>query len=388
MPKSLKSKIILSCLISSVLPILITGTCVIVVTAIVKSALLQTTPETGADILNLLDSVVFLTVLSVGLTAGLSILLSIRTAEKISSPINEIVKGVRKIARGDLTYEIPVESYEELKLLTRGINVMVADIKELVTKSKESEEAIKRLYEESLKISELKSNLISFASHELKTPLIPILGWAELMQKIQKEGKSLDKLMGEEEIDGVLRSARKLNKIIEDFLDVGRIESGKLKLAFGIWSIAQLMKNAIETILPTAQFANITIQNEIQDENLCVDGARVEQVFTNLLSNAVKYSQSGSLIRVTSKQNQDFYTIYVTDQGVGFTSEQLEGIWQPFSTSYLKNNSGHVTGTGIGLFLVKSIVDAHKGKVEIISEGRDKGSTVKVTFSKKDTCVA
>jgi len=383
--KSLKLKIVITCLLSSLPPIGIAGTFVIILTLVVKSQFLQLSPAGGGlNVIELLDTIILVAILSIICAAGLSILFSIRAAKKFSTPINDIVKGVRKIARGDLAYQINLESFEELKLLTQGINVMVADIKDLVNKSKESEEAMKRLYDKSEKISELKSNLITFASHEFKTPLIPILGWAEFMQKTLREGKSLDKLIGQEEIDGILRSARKLHKIIEDFLDVGRIDSGKLKLEYGVWSIAQLIKNAIETILPSAQFTNISIRNEIRDENLFIDGFRIEQVITNLLSNAVKFSPSGTVVRVTSEQNQDFYTLSVRDQGAGFTPEQLKDIWQPFSTSYLEKKNAPIPGTGIGLFLAKSIIDAHNGKIEIFSEGRDKGSTVKIYFPKKD----
>ena len=385
MLKSLKLKIVITCLLSSLPPIGIAGTFVIILTLVVKSQFLQLSPAGGGlNVIELLDTIILVAILSIICAAGLSILFSIRAAKKFSTPINDIVKGVRKIARGDLAYQINLESFEELKLLTQGINVMVADIKDLVNKSKESEEAMKRLYDKSEKISELKSNLITFASHEFKTPLIPILGWAEFMQKTLREGKSLDKLIGQEEIDGILRSARKLHKIIEDFLDVGRIDSGKLKLEYGVWSIAQLIKNAIETILPSAQFTNISIRNEIRDENLFIDGFRIEQVITNLLSNAVKFSPSGTVVRVTSEQNQDFYTLSVRDQGAGFTPEQLKDIWQPFSTSYLEKKNAPIPGTGIGLFLAKSIIDAHNGKIEIFSEGRDKGSTVKIYFPKKD----
>jgi signal transduction histidine kinase len=383
--KSLKLKIIATCLISSLPPIGIAGTFVIILTLAIKSQFLELpAPASGLNVIELLDIIILVAIFAIICTTGLSILLSVRTAKKFTTPINDIVKGVRKIARGDLAYQIYVESFEELKLLTQGINVMVADIKGLVNKSKESEEAMKRLYDKSEKISELKSNLITFASHEFKTPLIPILGWAEFMQKTLKEGKSLDKLIGQEEIDGILRSARKLHKIIEDFLDVGRIDSGKLKLEYGVWSIAQLIKNAIETVLPSAQFTNISIRNEIRDENLFIDGFRIEQVITNLLSNAVKFSPSGTVVRVISEQNQDFYKLSVTDQGAGFTTEQLKDIWQPFSTSYLEKKDAPIPGTGIGLFLAKSIIDAHNGKIEIFSEGRNKGSTVKIYFPKKD----
>ncbi|OLS15572.1 MAG: hybrid sensory histidine kinase BarA [Promethearchaeota archaeon CR_4] len=379
MPKSIKTKIVMSCLISSLLPIGIAGIIITILTLYMESIIGQSDPLIG-----LLNTIVLVTFASIIVAIGLSILLSIRTAKKISTPLNDIVKGIRKVARGNLDYQLSVESYEELKLLTRGINVMVSDIQDLLKNYKASEENAKRLAAQSLKISELKSNLITFASHELKTPLIPIVGWAELMQKTMNADKSLDNLFGKEEIDGISRSAKKLTKIIEDFLDVGRIDSGKLKLEYGIWSIAQIMKNAIETVVPSAQFTNISLSNEIQDENLWVDGFRIEQVFTNLLTNAVKYSPPGTVVRVTSEQNQDYYTIFVTDKGVGFTTEQLKDIWQPFSTSYLEKKDTPIPGTGIGLFLVKSIIDAHNGKIEIISAGRNKGSTVKITFPKKD----
>ena len=256
---------------------------------------------------------------------------------------------------------------------TRGIILDVSN-------QKKSEIALKELLEKSWQISEMKTNLITFASHELKTPLVPILGWSELIEKSLRNGQTLDKLIDLEDITSITRAAKKLAKIIDNFLDVGRIQSNRLELQKREQLIADLMERAIESVTPLAKTFNVTIHNDIKDQLLYVDGFRIEEVFTNLLSNAIKYSPPNSEVGVTSERLKDLYAVSIKDQGIGFTPEQLQDVWHPFSTSYLGKSDSPFPGTGLGLFLSKSIVELHDGKIEISSAGRNMGSTIKITL--------
>ncbi|OLS12427.1 MAG: sensory box protein [Promethearchaeota archaeon CR_4] len=245
---------------------------------------------------------------------------------------------------------------------------------------KDNQESILKLYEDALSISEMKTNLITFASHELKTPLVPIIGWAEFILHAIEKGKKLGEILGKEEITSILNSARRLTTIINNFLDIGRLESKRLELKVQLHKSTILMKNALESVTQLALSRNITINNDIQDVDMWVDGFRMEQIFINILSNAIKYSPEGNHVWVTSEVTGDLLSIYFKDQGRGFTPEQLKEVWRPFSAKGWQSKGDILPGTGIGLFLSKGLIERHNGKIEITSPGPDLGSTIKVTL--------
>jgi len=248
-----------------------------------------------------------------------------------------------------------------------------------INANKQAEQNLQNLYQTSLQISEMKSNLITFASHELKTPLIPILGWIDYLKKNWAKGHILNQPDTNEIIESVLRSAQRLERIIDNFLDIGRIDQGLLEIQAQSHSLAKLMQNALDAVASVAQVQNIRFHNQIEDFPLCVDGFRIEQVFINILSNAVKYSNRDKEVTITSRIDSDKLLISITDQGYGFLPEELHDIWQPFSANFLqKTNTSFIPGTGIGLYLSKMLVERHGGQIEIVSPGKDQGSTVKI----------
>ncbi len=240
------------------------------------------------------------------------------------------------------------------------------------------EEALHHHLDEITKISDMKSNLITFASHELKTPLVPIIGWVDLIQKKLNEGRSLDSLIGKEDIDSIAHAADRLLKIVDNLLDVGRLEYGKIDLKKDKVSITDLLANAIKEVQELAKTRKITIENLATKVSLDLDSFRIEEVLQNILSNAIKYSPPDTRVTIISEQNEEFYILSVRDQGYGFTAEELRNVWQPFSTTYLRKKNFESLGTGVGLYLSKKFLLLHGGKIELTSPGPDQGSTVKI----------
>ncbi|HMF34135.1 MAG TPA: PAS domain S-box protein [Candidatus Lokiarchaeia archaeon] len=247
-----------------------------------------------------------------------------------------------------------------------------------ITLKKTAEATLKRLYEEAMEISEMKTNLITYATHELKTPLVPIMGWSEFIKKALADGKKLDRLISKTEIESIFNSAVRLNKIIDNFLDVGRLESKRLELQKRQTKVLPLIENAMKNVAYQAKTANINIHNEIQDTEIYCDPFRIEQVFINILSNAIKYSPPETEVSCSSEIIGDEVAFYFRDQGHGFTLDELEHIWQPFSKSFPERYGPSPTSTGIGLYLSRGIVEMHGGAIEISSAGPDLGSTVKI----------
>ncbi len=247
-------------------------------------------------------------------------------------------------------------------------------------KLQEAQKKLQRSYNEVLYFSEMKSNLVTFASHELKTPLVPILGWAELLDKALKAGKKIDDVINQEDVKSILNSAERLNRIINNFLDLGLLEKNSLQIHRQEYKLKDLVQNAIKNIEYFIHSQNNRLSVQVQDDILNVDVFRIEQVFINILSNAIKYSPPQSEIQIKSIREEFNIKIIFTDQGYGFAPEELQTVGLPFTKTRSLKKGGSVTGIGIGLYLSKGIVELHGGKLEVFSEGLDKGSSVVVTL--------
>jgi len=252
--------------------------------------------------------------------------------------------------------------------------VVVTDI----TERNRAEETLKKLYEETRRISEIKSALITFVSHELKTPIVPILGWSDLIQTAMAKGLDLNKVVEKDGVESVVRSANRLSKIINNFLDLDRLERGTFALNKEQWSVTILLTNVLKEIAELARAKNITIKNTCEEVSLLVDGFRVEHVFINILTNAIKYSPPNTQVEIYSEKGESSYSLLFRDEGYGFTPEELRDVWQPFSTVFLRKKYPTIQGTGIGLRLARGIIEQHGGHIEIASPGPNHGSTVKI----------
>jgi signal transduction histidine kinase len=262
----------------------------------------------------------------------------------------------------------------------QGQPVLMASMLD-ITEQKKAADAFQTLLENTRKVSEMKTNIITFASHELKTPLIPIIGWTDFIRSAMEKGEDLNKTIKPENLEAILRSADRLHNIINDFLDVGRIDSSHLELELDWIDLHDVIDNAIQAVAYQAETTKITIHNEIGELNLYADQGRLEQVFVNLLSNSVKYSPPQTEIWVRAGMARNSAGITVQDQGYGFSSEELEDVMQPFSKSFLKSKGDHVfSGTGVGLYICKGIIERHGGTITITSPGVNQGTTVRITL--------
>ncbi len=263
-----------------------------------------------------------------------------------------------------------------------GTKKIICGILHDVTKRRETEDLLKQSMEDALQLSQLKTNLLTYASHELKTPLIPILGWSEFLKNALEQGKTLAESVSKEALDSIYHSAGRLLQIINGFLDLGRIEMRSLDLQKQPTNLSSLFKSAITSVDYLAQSARITIHEALQDCTISVDSLRLEQVFINILSNALKYSPRDTTIWVKSFCRNNKVHISIVDQGYGFTPDELKNIWHLFSNVANNKTNDTISGTGIGLYLSKKIIELHGGTIEILSPGQNQGSTVLITLPK------
>lgn len=230
------------------------------------------------------------------------------------------------------------------------------------------------------RVSELKSNFLSIASHELKTPLTSIKGYSDIIIDNMKE--KLDSGIYRM-IESINRAADRLHKVVNNILDVTRIEQKRLRLKPEMLDLGAVAKDCIEELSQFTSKRGIQFNTSI-DENLMQfygDKMRMQQVFTNLFSNAIKYSPDGSKVDITIKTEHDNrFHIIVKDYGIGIDKNEQRNIFDPFyeigsanrhSTDFAKFMGG---GTGLGLSIVKGIVERHGGRIWVESEGVQENS--------------
>jgi two-component system phosphate regulon sensor histidine kinase PhoR len=222
-------------------------------------------------------------------------------------------------------------------------------------------------------ISKMKNDFVNHVSHELKTPLASITAYSEMLV----DGEARDKAM-QEEFYGIIQSqAQRLNRLIENILNISRIESGLIKVEKVPVSLTILIEEQLQMIKSYAEEKNIKVtgQTPIIFDQVLVDKDMVSQVIVNLLSNAVKYTPSGGSVRIETQvdENKGVVRVAVTDTGTGITQEDIRHIFDKYYR--VSANKEKAKGTGLGLNLVKQIVEkVHGGRVFVFSEV-DVGST-------------
>jgi len=223
--------------------------------------------------------------------------------------------------------------------------------------------------------SNAKSEFLANMSHELRTPLNAIIGFAQLLNE-EYFGELSDKQS--EFINNILVSAQHLLNLINDILDLSKIEAGKMELEISEVNIKELLESSLIMIKEKAIKHGIRLELMVEDS---LDGLKIEaderklkQVMYNLLSNAAKFTPDGGRITIHAKKRGDNIMVSVSDTGIGIEADELEKIFDEF---YQVRHvaKGKSPGTGLGLSLIKNIVEMHHGSVWAESEGKDKGST-------------
>ena len=238
----------------------------------------------------------------------------------------------------------------------------------------------KKLQEELQKTIQSRDDFLSVASHELKTPLTTIYLQLQLLQRKYKKGDNTQKFSEVEKLELCLLQSKKLGTLIEELLDLTRIRAGKLNLDLRTFDLIELVENIIEVLSVQLNNKNELITFQYDKNTLfigCWDRMRIEQVITNLISNALKYGEGKNInIKIEKNQNLDEVKIIVKDHGIGMIPELQLHVFERFARGSYDNK---IAGLGLGLYITKQIVDAHQGKIELISEV-DIGSTFTVTL--------
>jgi signal transduction histidine kinase/ActR/RegA family two-component response regulator len=217
----------------------------------------------------------------------------------------------------------------------------------------------------------VKDQFLAVVSHELRTPLNAILGWADMLRSGKLDGERRDRAH-----QIIFDSAKRQSQLIDDLLDVARIMSGKLRLDRMLVDVEEIIRSAIQVVQPAADARGVKVAFETEATAGLVygDRSRLQQVFWNLLSNAIKFSNEGGAVGVRLRSETDLLELSVTDNGQGIPQEFIGSVFEPFRQADGSTTRLH-GGLGLGLSIVRHLVEAHDGFVRVESAGVGTGAT-------------
>jgi len=278
------------------------------------------------------------------------------------------------------TYEVFVGRLDDQRRHTEEMRQALAEMTRL-------EEARKHLLEreQSARASaeaanRLKDEFLAVVSHELRTPLNAILGWADMLRR----GR-LDERLRDRAYQTIFDSSKRQAQLIDDLLDVARIAAGKIRLDRSTLDIKQVIVEALQVVQPAADAKGVRMTFEAGDgiRPVLGDAARLQQVTWNLLSNAVKFTPEGGGVHVRLLQVDEQIELSVADTGQGIAADFLPSVFDPFRQADASSTRQH-PGLGLGLSIVRSLVELHDGSVSAHSGGEGKGATFVVRLPAAD----
>lgn len=279
---------------------------------------------------------------------------SLWVARSVSRPIKTLVSGVREVGKGNYDYYIEVDRNDEIGELGLAFNEMAREhkLQVFLRQAKETAESA----------SQAKTNFLAKMSHELRSPLNSIIGYAQLLQKPNFNPSQQSKALLTIE-----QSGNHLLLLINEILDLSKIESGQLQLQNSPFNLIELLHHLFAMMLPRAANKGLKLNAQFKIDAPCWvnrDQQRLRQILMNLLDNAVKYTDKGSINFNVSSDN-DIYSFSIEDTGMGIPEDDLKDIFISFHQ--LHQSQGYVEGTGLGLAICNQLVQLLGGKLKVHS---------------------
>jgi signal transduction histidine kinase len=311
-------------------------------------------------------------------------------ARTVSRPVQTLVRGVREIEKGDYGHRVVVAQHDELGELAAAINQMTIELAEREERIRRqayeealARESIRRLEEtqEILKEAKLraeeanraKSQFLANMSHELRTPLNAIIGFSQVLKNATYGEMSAKQT---EFVQQILTAGRHLLHLINDVLDLSKIEAGRMTIERRPFDVGEAVREAMAIVEGLARDKGIWLTSEVEPglAPITADHAKFKQIMYNLLSNAIKFTKDGGRVSVTASAEVPegngvrLLRVAVADTGIGIKPEDQERIFLSFEqldSSYAKEQQG----TGLGLALTRRLVELHGGRIWVESEG-------------------
>lgn len=286
----------------------------------------------------------FILIIITILLAVLSVTMSLIISWKLAKPLKDTNEKAKRLAQEDYSVTFESYGYKEIEELNSTLNFAASELGVA---------------------SKLRKELIANVSHDLRTPLTMIKGYAEVMRDIPGE-------MNQENLTAIVDESTRLSNLVSDLLDISKLQSGALPIEKNVFSLTSCIGDILTRFANFSQQQGYSLSFESEEEVFVfADKARIEQVLYNLISNAVNYSGERKEVKVSEKLSGGIVRVEITDSGKGIEPEKLKNIWDRYYRAD-KNHQRAVVGTGLGLSIVKEILDlhgAHFGVVSKVGEG-------------------
>jgi signal transduction histidine kinase len=296
-------------------------------------------------------------------SVALALVLGYTISWSIIAPVGRMNDRLRQIAGGEFTGAVDIANRDELGTLAANLNRM--------------SDELGRLYDALEAASRHKSEFLASMSHELRTPLNAIIGFSEVLK---------ERMFGElnpkqaEYLDDILASGRHLLSLINDILDLSKVEAGKMELELTRFSLPATLENALTLVRERATRHSVALRLEVDEPvpEVVADERKVRQVVLNLLSNAVKFTPEGGEVSVRAARVDGALEVTVSDTGIGIAPEDLAAVFDEFR-QVGGDDARKREGTGLGLALARKFVELHGGRIAVTS-AVGKGSSFSFTL--------
>jgi signal transduction histidine kinase/ActR/RegA family two-component response regulator len=331
------------------------------------------------------------------LAGWVMLVVSSRLHRNISQPITELASAASRMGQ-DNSFQMPVikASDDEVGQLVTAFGAMADRVRSINDDLSRSNDALRREIDDRRQIEEereallvrereanrIKDEFLATVSHELRTPLNAIVGWSQILVSTKPDPETVAKAAA-----SLHRNAQAQARVIDDLIDISRIVTGKLRVVTEPLDLRSVVEAAVDAIRPDADHAGISLIVSLPDDACVIKGDRdrLRQIVWNLLSNAVKFAPRG-VVRVTVSQETNQLRLTVSDTGVGIAPEFQAHVFDRFRQADSSITREH-GGLGIGLAVVKELVELHGGAISVNSRGRGTGATFSVLFPCIDATV-
>ncbi|MCG8482315.1 MAG: Cache 3/Cache 2 fusion domain-containing protein [Clostridia bacterium] len=308
------------------------------------------------DLMSSSQTIVYTTLIAGLITILIGSIFAFLLVNKLVQPFNKLKSCMEIASTGDLSVYSDINSTDEIGILSNSFNHMVKENK--------------RLLEEVIKYNQLKTNFFSNISHELRTPINIIFSSTQLIYSyISDQHHAMDAAKLNKHIRIIKQNGYRLLRLVDNSIDITKIDSGFMNLDFKNHNIVDVVENITLSTVEYVESKSRTIlfDTDIEEAYIACDAEKIERIMLNLISNAVKFTEHGDNIVVRLQNKDDRVLISVKDTGIGIAENKQHDIFERFKQVESLLNKKQ-KGSGIGLSLVKSLVEMHDGKISVISQ--------------------
>lgn len=282
-------------------------------------------------------------------------------SKKIANKINEVKDVTNEIANLNFSKKINVNSSDELGDLLNNVNVMSDKLEKSISELEITNKKLKQELINKEKQEQARKKLIANISHEFKTPLTIISGYSQLLMD------SVNKKDDKESLELIISESQRLSDLVYEFLDLSKLESGNVKLDLSLFNLKEVIEDELNKMSVRINDRKINIETKLKDIDVKADKKMITRVVENLLTNAIKFTKGSKKIIIELKNDTDYVHLEVFNTGNKIPESEIETI---FNSYYKDKSSRNKEGTGLGLTIVKAIMDLHNGKCKV-ENGKD-----------------